>query len=123
MRSFVLLRVGRIDDAREAAELEAELADRLGAPELEAMAAHDRAARGARAGRLSTVRRAVRSWRSRGEAPISRPLARLRRAEALASAGRLTEAEAELRATTLEPVRAERLPGDAGGAGWRACRA
>ena len=35
---------------------------------------------------------------------MSRPLARLARAEALTRLGRLDEAEAELRATALEPV-------------------
>jgi hypothetical protein len=37
-------------------------------------------------------------------APVSRPLARLARAEALARLGRCEEAEEELRATALEPV-------------------
>jgi DNA-binding SARP family transcriptional activator/tetratricopeptide (TPR) repeat protein len=109
MRSFVLLRVGRIGEAQEAAEEEAQLADRLGAGELEAMAAHDQA----------MVALAQRDWTRAaalfeqalvGEAPISRPLARLRRAEALAYAGRPDDAERELRATTLEPARASDFP-------------
>lgn len=109
MRSFVLMRVGRITEAHEAAELEATLADRLGAPELEAMSAHDRGmvalaqrdyVRAAELLELALAR----------EAPISRPLTRLRRAEALARAGRPAEAERELRATTLEPVRPSDFP-------------
>ncbi len=109
MRSFVLLRIGRITDAHEAAELEAKLADRLGAPELEAMAAHDQGmvalAQGDHARAAELFEQALAQ-----EAPISRPLTRLRRAEALAHTGRLTEAERELRATTLEPVRASDFP-------------
>lgn len=109
MRSFVLLRIGRIADAREATETEARLADRLGAPELEAMAAHDRGmvalAQGDCARAAELLEQALAQ-----DAPISRPLTRLRRAEALARSGRLAEAERELRATTLEPVRPSDFP-------------
>ena len=45
-----------------------------------------------------------------GEAAISRPLARLARAEALARLGRLDEARVELRETVLEPVRPSDFP-------------
>ena len=109
MRSFVLLRVGRLADARAAAETETRLADRLGAPELEAMAAHDRGmvalAQSDHTRAAELLERALA-----GDAPISRPLTRLRRAEALAHAGHLAAAEAELRATTLEPVRPSDFP-------------
>jgi hypothetical protein len=44
----------------------------------------------------------------RDDAPVSRPLARLARAEALVRVGRCDDADQELRATVLEPVR----PGD-----------
>jgi DNA-binding SARP family transcriptional activator len=109
MRAFVLLRIGRVADARAAAEMEAELADRLGAPELEAMAAHDQ---GMVALAQSDYVRAAELFAQAlaQEAPISRPLTRLRRAEALARAGRLAEAECELRAMTLEPVRSSDFP-------------
>ncbi len=109
MRSFVLLRIGRIADAREAAELEATLADRLGAPELEAVSAHDRGLVALAQGDYVQAAELLELALAR-EAPISRPLTRLRRAEALARAGRLAEAERELRATTLEPVRASDFP-------------
>jgi len=109
MRAFVLLRIGRIADAREAAEMEARLADRLGAPELEAMAAHDQGmvalAQSDYVGAGELLEQALAR-----DAPISRPLTRLRRAEALAHAGSLAEAEGELRATTLEPVRSSDFP-------------
>ena len=109
MRSFVLLRIGRIAEAREAAETEARLADRLGAPELEAMAAHDRGMVALAAGDYVHAAELLEQALTR-EAPISRPLTRLRRAEALARSGRLAEAERELRAMTLEPVRASDFP-------------
>jgi DNA-binding SARP family transcriptional activator len=109
MRSFVLLRVGRIDDAHEAAELEAELADRLGAPELEAMSAHDRGMVALAQGDCIRAAELLERALAR-DAPISRPLTRLRRAEALARSGHLAEAERELRATTLEPVRPSDFP-------------
>jgi DNA-binding SARP family transcriptional activator len=109
MRSFVLLRIGMIAEACAAAEMEARLADRLGAPELEAMAAHDQGmvalAQRDYVGAAELLERALAR-----EAPISRPLTRLRRAEALARAGRLDEAERELRATTFEPVRSSDFP-------------
>ncbi len=110
MRSFVLLRIGRIAEASEAAEEETSLADRLDAPELEAMAEHDRGM--VALARKDYPRAAELFDRALArDAPISRPLTRLRRAEALVHAGRLAEAEQELRATTQEPVRASDFPG------------
>jgi DNA-binding SARP family transcriptional activator len=109
MRSFVYLRVGRIADAREAAEEETKLADRLGSAELEAMAAHDRAMV-ALAQRCYGEACDLLAVALAGDAPISRPLTRLHRAEALARSGRPAEAEAELRATTQEPVRPSDFP-------------
>jgi DNA-binding SARP family transcriptional activator len=109
MRSFVLLRIGRIADARAATEAEAELADRLGAPELEAMAAHDRGMVALAQGDCIRAAELLEQALA-GDAPISRPLTRLRRAEALARSGSLSEAEEELRATTLEPVRPSDFP-------------
>ena len=46
----------------------------------------------------------------RCDAPISRPLTRLARAESLTRLGRYDEAEAEVRATVLEPVRPSDMP-------------
>ncbi len=109
MRSFVLLRIGRIADAHEATETEARLADRLGAPELETMAAHDRGMVALAQGDYIRAAELLEQALAR-DAPISRPLTRLRRAEALARSGRLAEAEGELRATTLEPVRSSDFP-------------
>jgi DNA-binding SARP family transcriptional activator len=109
MRSFILTRVGRIAEARVAADAEARLADRLGAPALEAMAAHDRGMVELAAGEHDLASELLQSALA-GDAPISRPVTRLRRAEALTRAGRLEEARAELRATTSEPVRASDFP-------------
>jgi DNA-binding SARP family transcriptional activator/tetratricopeptide (TPR) repeat protein len=109
MRSFVLLRIGRVAQAREATEREASLADRLGAPELEAMAAHDRGMVALAQSNYISAAELLEQALAR-DAPISRPLTRLRRAEALARCGRLADAEEELRATTLEPVRASDFP-------------
>ena len=109
MRAFVLLRVGRIAQAREAADSEARLAGRIGAPELEAMAAHDRGLVALAEGDYDLASDLLERALAR-QAPISRPLTRLRRAEALAQAGRLEEARRELRAMTLEPVRPSDFP-------------
>jgi len=109
MRSFVLLRIGRTADALQVAETEATLADRLGAPELEAVAAHDRGMV-ALAQQDYALASELLEQALEHDGPISRPLTRLRRAEALARARRLEEAEAELRATALEPVRASDFP-------------
>ena len=48
-----------------------------------------------------------------GDPPVQRAEARLRRAEALARLGRADEADAEIRAATLEPIRAAHRPGRA----------
>jgi DNA-binding SARP family transcriptional activator len=109
MRSFVLLRTGELIAAREAAETELALADRLGAPELEGMAAHDRGMVALAEGDYDAAA-ALLEQALEEDAPISRPLARLRRAESLARGGRLAEAEGELRATALEPARASDFP-------------
>ncbi len=109
MRSFVLLRIGRIADACAAAAQETTLAERLAAPELEAMAAHDRAMVALAQGEYALAGELLEQALAR-EAPISRPLTRLRRAEALARSGRIADAEEELRATTREPVRPSDFP-------------
>jgi tetratricopeptide (TPR) repeat protein len=109
MRSFVELRVGRSEQARVTADAEMALADRLDSSELSAVAAHDRGlvalAEGDFVLAAELLQRALTT-----QAPISRPLTRLRRAEALVRASRVQEAEAELRETVLEPVRASDFP-------------
>jgi hypothetical protein len=102
-RSYVLTRLGRLDEAAESAASVAELADRLDDTKLAAMADHDRGmvchAGGDQETAATLLARALT-----GEPPVSRALARLTRAESLTTLGRLEEAERELRATALEPL-------------------
>jgi DNA-binding SARP family transcriptional activator len=102
-RSHVLVRLGRLEEAAASAVAEAELGDRLDDARLAAMAAHDRGmvchAAGDHGAAAQLLAEALES-----DPPVSRALARLTRAESLAALGRLDEAEAELRATALEPL-------------------
>jgi tetratricopeptide (TPR) repeat protein len=102
-RAYVLARLGRLEDSRAAAEKEAAAADRADAPELRATAEHDQ---GMIALALSDYERAARllGVALAHDAHVSRPLARLARAEALARLGRHGEADAELTSMALEPV-------------------
>jgi len=106
-RAYILARLGRLPEARAAAQEESAVADRVDVPELRATAEHDRGmialALGDHALAAELLEAALRH-----DAPVSRPLARLARAEALVRLGRCDEAEDELRAMVLEPVR----PGD-----------
>ena len=108
-RAHVLLRLGRAQEARIAAEAEGAVADRLDAPELRATAEHDQGivalALGDFERSADLLARALRDG-----ALVSRPLARLARAEALVRGGRCDEAEAELHATVFEPVRPADFP-------------
>jgi DNA-binding SARP family transcriptional activator/RecA/RadA recombinase len=102
-RAYVLARLGRLDEAVLAAQEEAAAAERADTPELKATAEHDQ---GMIALALGDHQQAsdLLSAALAHDAPVSRPLARLARAEALARLGRSTEAEEEIRATALEAV-------------------
>jgi DNA-binding SARP family transcriptional activator len=102
-RSFILTRMRRLDDARAAAEAEQRVAEQLAQPELVAMASHDRGLVELAAGEHALAATLLADALIEG-APISRPLTRLRLAEALARAGELEPAAEQLRATVLEPV-------------------
>ncbi|MEA2449182.1 MAG: hypothetical protein QOG63_1114, partial [Thermoleophilaceae bacterium] len=102
-RSTVLARMGRLADARDAAHAERETAELAGDPEMLASAAHDCGVVALAMGDHDAAQRLLREA-LQAPAPISRPLARLARAEALARLDRCEEAEEELRATALEPV-------------------
>ena len=106
-RAYVLARLDRLQDACSAAEQEAAAAERADTPELRATAEHDQ---GMIALAASDHERAAELLGAAlaHEARVSRPLARLARAEALAKLGRCDEADDELTATALEPV----SPGD-----------
>jgi DNA-binding SARP family transcriptional activator len=108
-RSFVLARAGRMAEAREAAETEQALAEQLGQPELIAMASHDRGMVALGEGEYELAARLLAESLVE-RAPVSRPLARLARAEALARAGDAVGAEGEIRAMVLEPVRSGDFP-------------
>jgi tetratricopeptide (TPR) repeat protein len=102
-RAFVLARTGDLDAARAALDEQQTLAERLGEPSMLAAAAYDRGMLALAEGEHERAAELLERALVPG-APISRPLARLARAEALARGGRCEEAEAELRATALEEV-------------------
>lgn len=102
-RAHILTRLGRLEEARASAAAEAELAGQLDDPKLAAMADHDRGMVCHAAGDHETAAQLL-AGALQGDPPVSRALARLTRAESLVALGRLDDAEAELRATALEPV-------------------
>ncbi len=102
-RCHILVRLGRVEEANASATAEGELAERLDDPALTAMAAHDRGMASHAAGDHERAAELLRTALERDPA-VSRPLARLARAESLAALDRLDEAEDELRATALEPL-------------------
>jgi DNA-binding SARP family transcriptional activator/tetratricopeptide (TPR) repeat protein len=108
-KSQVLARMGRLDDARAVADLECQIAERLGRAGAIAAGDHDRGVIELLAGRYDESAGLLGSALDRG-GPFSRPMARLARAEALARAGRVDDAEKELRATALEPVKPSDFP-------------
>jgi len=108
-RSFVLRGMGRVEEAREAAEAEQALAEQLGEPELEAMANHDRGLVALDAGEFEAAAALLAGVFVDG-APISRPLTRLALAEALARSGQPDAAAEQVRATVLEPIRPSDFP-------------
>jgi hypothetical protein len=89
----------------EAAALARTIADRLDAPDLQALVDAERGRVALRAGDYSAAIDLLGAALDAGEVGISRPLARLQRAEALARCDRLDEAERELADTVFEPVR------------------
>jgi tetratricopeptide (TPR) repeat protein len=108
-RSFVLRRLGRLEEARAAAESEEALAEQLDHSGLKAMALHDRGLVALAAGDHVLAADLLAAALVDG-APISRPLTRLALAEALARAGRPEEAADQVRATVLEPLRPSDFP-------------
>ena len=108
-RTALLRLLGRLGEARVACDAAAAAAERVGLPELEGLVHHDRGLLATAAGEHRTAAGELGLALDLG-APVSRPLARLLRAEALARAGRPDDAEHELRAVALEPVSPADLP-------------
>ena len=108
-RAHVLMRVGRLDEARIASEAERVLAERLDNSALVATSEHDRGLVALALGEYGPAERFLAAALAHG-ARVSRPVARLARAEALVRLGRYDDAEQELRATALEPVRPSDMP-------------
>jgi DNA-binding SARP family transcriptional activator/tetratricopeptide (TPR) repeat protein len=102
-RCHILVRLGRLEEANASAAAEAEIAERLDDPTLSAVADHDRGMACHAAGDHERAAELLGAA-LRCEPPVSRPLARLARAESLVALDRLDEAEDELRATALEPL-------------------
>jgi DNA-binding SARP family transcriptional activator/tetratricopeptide (TPR) repeat protein len=103
IRATIFARMGRYDEARAAVVEERRAAERCGVPRLAVRAEYDEGMIAISAGEND---RAVELFYTALEAGalVSRPAARLARAEALARLQRADDAEAELRAVTLEPV-------------------
>jgi DNA-binding SARP family transcriptional activator len=108
-QAYALARLGRLEEARAAAEEEAAAAERADTPELCATAEHDQGMIALTLGEHARAAELLAAALAHN-APVSRPLARLARAEALARIERCDEAEEELRAVALEPVRPGDLP-------------
>ena len=108
-RAFVLRSLGRLEDARCAAEAEEAVAEQIGHPEMLAMASHDRGMVALEQGDWDLAAELLGSALDH-KARISRPVTRIALAEALARGGRPDEAAEEVRAVVLEPVRPSDFP-------------
>jgi tetratricopeptide (TPR) repeat protein len=108
-RSFVFRHLGRLEEARAAADSEQVLAQQLAQAGLEAMASHDRGLVALQARDYPLAAELLAAAIVEG-APVSRPLTRLALAEALARAGRPDPAAEQVRATVLEPLTPSDFP-------------
>ena len=108
-RAFVLSRLGRHDEALSLAAEQLAKAERMDSPAAAALARHDAGLIWLAAGHYVEAARMLAEALAAG-AEVSRPAARLARAEALARAGHPDDAAAELRRAALEPVRDADLP-------------
>ena len=108
-RAFVLSRLGRHDEALSLAVEQLAKAERMDSPAAAALARHDAGLISLAAGHYAEAARMLAEALTDG-AEVSRPAARLARAEALARVGHPEDAAAELRRAALEPVRDTDLP-------------
>jgi tetratricopeptide (TPR) repeat protein len=102
-RAHILARLGRHEEAAETAKRQRACAGRLDSAVLAATAAHDAGLVALAAGNYPAAAELLAEALA-GDATVSRPMAALRRAEALARLGDATAAAAQLRAAVLEPV-------------------
>jgi tetratricopeptide (TPR) repeat protein len=103
-RAHVLMRMGRLDEARTVSESERRLAERLQNPALQATGDHDRGLVALALGEYGHAARMLAAALAH-DAPVSRPLARLAMAEALVRMGRCDEAEQQLTRAAASPNR------------------
>ena len=108
-RAFVLSRLGRHEEALPLGREQLAMADRMDSPAAAALARHDAGLIALEAGQHEPAAQLLGAALDE-DAEISRPAARLARAEALARCGRPQEASAEVRRAALEPVRAGDQP-------------
>jgi ATP/maltotriose-dependent transcriptional regulator MalT len=108
-RAFVLSRLGHHTEALAAVREQLAKAERMDSPAAAALARHDAGLISLAAGRYAESAQLLADALAAG-AQVSRPAARLARAEALARSGRPDEAATEARAAALEPVRAGDQP-------------
>jgi tetratricopeptide (TPR) repeat protein len=103
-RAFVLSRLGRHAEALALGREQLAMAERMDSAAIAARARHDAGLISLAAGRYPEAAQLLEQALAEG-AEVSRPAARLARAEALAGSGRPEEAAAEVRRAVLEPVR------------------
>ena len=108
-RAFVLSRLGRHDEALPLAAEQLAMAERMDSPAAAALARHDAGLIALAAGDYDQAANLLGQALAEG-AEVSRPAARLARAEALARAGHPNEATADVRQAALEPIRDGDLP-------------
>jgi tetratricopeptide (TPR) repeat protein len=108
-RAFVLSRLGHHDEALAVAAEHLAMAERMDSPAFVARARHDSGLIALAAGRHAEAAQLLADALA-GSADVSRPAARLARAEALARSGRPEEAAGEIRRAALEPVRTSDQP-------------
>jgi tetratricopeptide (TPR) repeat protein len=107
--AYTLARLGRHVEARAACDRQTDLAERIASAELSLVADHDAGLLALLAGDHERAAKLL-GRALEGDPPVPRAEARLRRAEALARLGRADEADAEIRAAALEPVRPAHRP-------------
>ena len=108
-RAFVLSRLGCHEEALQVAGEQLAKAERMDSPAAAALARHDAGLIALAAGHYAEAAHPLAAALAQG-AEVSRPAARLARAEALARSGDPDEAAAEVRRAALEPVRTSDLP-------------